>query len=229
VIGLGPAADGGRKVIAFAAYPGLTPLDLVGPLSALRDLKIGSPYRTVVVAERLDPMPTDTALGLVPSATFADVPHPYGVVVPGGGSATERALEDPALIEYVRSAARTAELVGATGNGALVLAAAGLLRGRRAAIHWAWGDRLEQLGGTYAPDRWVEEDQFLTAAGGSAGIDAMLHLVERLKGEWRARLTQLMLEYDRQPPFGRDDRSAVDGDLAAVVRGDPRAATEGSR
>jgi transcriptional regulator GlxA family with amidase domain len=90
--------------------------------------------------------------------------------VPGGGAATVAAMQDQALVGYVRSAAATAELVGATGNGALLLAA-GLLEGRRAAVHWAYAELLESLGVTVVRERWVEDGRFLTAAGGSAGID----------------------------------------------------------
>ena len=210
-----------KKLIAFTLYPGVTPLDLVGPLAVLRDLKIGSPYRTVVVGDRIAPMDTDTPLRMVPAKSFREVPAPFAVVVPGAGAATIDATKDEALLAYVRSAAETAEVVGATGNGALVLAAAGLLAGRRAAIHWAYAELLERLGARHAEERWVEDGKFLTAAGGSAGIDMILALVARLKGRARAKLTQLFVEYDPQPPFGVLDRSGVDHGLAAML-GAPR-------
>ena len=157
-----------RKLIAFPLYAGVTPLDLVGPLTVLRNL-YGTPYRTVVVGERVAEVASDTALRLVPVATFTDVPEPYAVIVPGGGAATLEAMNDQALIGYVRSAAANAELVGATGNGALILAAAGLLKGQRAAVHWAYGELPETYGATWVRDRWVEDGPFITAAGGSAG------------------------------------------------------------
>ena len=203
-----------QKIIAFALYPGVTPLDLVGPLTVLRDLK---PYRTVVVGDRREPLDSDTPLRLIPARAFGEVPAPFAVIVPGGGAATLQAMRDEALLTYLRSAAETAELVGSTGNGALILAAAGLLAGRRAAIHWAYGEPLERLGATPARERWVEDGKFLTSAGGSAGIDMMLHLVARLKNKSRARLAQLFVEYDPQPPFGGIDWSSVDGDLAGML------------
>ncbi len=104
------------------------------------------------------------------------------------------------------------------GLGALVLAAAGLLVGRRAAIHWAYGELLESLGVTYARERWVEDGTFVTAAGGSAGIDMMLYLVARLTSKAGARLAQLATEYDPQPPFGGIDWAHV-GLLPRVMRG----------
>jgi transcriptional regulator GlxA family with amidase domain len=183
-----------KKTVAFTLYPGVTPLDLVGPLTVLRPVGLGWPFHTVVVGERTEPLGSDTPLQMVPAKTFGEVPAPYAVIVPGGGASTIAAMEDESLLAYVRSAAATAEVVGATGNGALVLAAAGLLRGRRAAIHWAYAGRLETLGARSARERWLHEDGFLTAAGGSAGIDAMLHLVSTLKGEAGAKLAQLATE-----------------------------------
>ncbi len=214
-----------KKVIAFTLYPGVTPLDLVGPLTVLRELGIGWPVRTVVVGERIAPLATDTPLQMIPATTFREVPAPFGVIVPGGGAATLQAMQDETLLAYVRSAAETAGLVGSTGNGALILAAAGLLAGRRAAIHWAYSELLESLGATYAQARWVEDGKFLTAAGGSAGIDMMLYLVAKLTSESGAKLAQLATEYDPQPPFGGLDWSSVDSVLAGMPgtpRGIPR-------
>ena len=208
-----------RKYIAFPVYPGVTPLDLAGPLTVLRNLALGTPYRTVVVGRRAEQVPTGARMGVVPAATFADVPEPWGVVVAGAGAATPAATEDEELLGYVRSAARSAELVGSTGTGALVLAAAGLLAGRRAAVHWAWADQLESYGATAVPDPWVEDGRFMTASGGAAGIDMMLALLARLASPSAARLAQLFMEYDPEPPFGPLDRTAGDPHLAAVVRG----------
>ena len=207
-----------KRLIAFTLYPGVTPLDLVGPLTVLRDLP---PYRTVVVGERIEPLGTDTSLRLLPTQTFEDVPNPFAVIVPGGGTATIQAMKDESLLSYVRSAAKTAAFVGSTGNGSLILAAAGLLAGRRAATHWAYGELLESLGAKHDRARWVEDGKFLTSAGGSAGIDMMLYLVSRLKSLSRARLAQLAAEYDPQPPFGGIDWSRVDSDIAAAI-GAPR-------
>jgi transcriptional regulator GlxA family with amidase domain len=206
------------RQIAFTLYPGVSPLDLVGPLTVLRDLKVGSPYRTVVVGADRGSMPTDTSMRMIPAATFADIPEPFAVFVPGGGHATLDAMADESLLAYVRTAAGHATVIGATGNGALILGAAGLLRGRRVATHWAYADLLEAVGATYVPDPWVEDGPYLTAAGGTAGIDAMLHWTARLKSASRARLAQLAMEYDPQPPF-TIDRQRGDPGLAAWLRG----------
>ena len=199
-----------KRVVAFTLYPGVTPLDVVGPLTVLRKVGFGWPFQTVVVAERVEPLSSDTPMQLVPTHSFADVPAPYAVIVPGGGPATLEAMHDESLLAYVRSAAASAGVVGSTGNGALILAAAGLLVGRRAAVHRAYAELLETYGVTHSREQWTADGPFLTAAGGSAGIDAMLHLVAQHRGVATSRLAQLATEYDPDPPFGGLTRSSVD-------------------
>jgi transcriptional regulator GlxA family with amidase domain len=105
-------------------------------------------------------------------------------------------------------------------TGALLLAGAGLLEGRRATTHWAYHRFLDRLGAKYVPERWVEDDRYLTGAGVSAGIDMALRLAARLTNDDLARLVQLGIEYDPHPPHGGIDWSGVDRDmLAARVEG----------
>jgi transcriptional regulator GlxA family with amidase domain len=189
-----------ERVIAFVLYPGLTLLDLVGPLQVLGGLP--APYRTTVVAATRESMPSDTPLAVVADATFADVPQPYALVVPGGEAGTIRALADPGVQGYIRAAAETAAVVGSVCTGALVLGAAGLLQGWRATTHWAFAGWLNRLGATYVRERWVEDGKIITAAGVSAGIDMALQLAARLAGEEHAHRIQTILEYDPSPPLG---------------------------
>ncbi|MGY1784572.1 DJ-1/PfpI family protein [Geodermatophilus sp. SYSU D00698] len=218
---------GQERVLAFPVHPGVTPLDLIGPLTVLKTPGIGGMrYRTVVVGERAEQLATDTPLGLLPAATFAEVPDPWAVIVPGGGASTLTATEDEALLSYVRSAATGAEVVGSTGNGALVLAAADLLRGARAAVHRAYREPLEELGAIAARQRWLVDGRLHTAAGGTAGIELALLLLARLRGRAIARLGQLSAEYDPQPPFGRVGPDPADDDLARTLR-DPGGAPTG--
>jgi transcriptional regulator GlxA family with amidase domain len=195
-----------RKQIAFVLYPGLTPLDLIGPLQTLAPLpRIDPTFEVVVVAERDDVMPTDAVVKLAPSHTFEDAPSPFAIVVPGGGQPTLAACGNQNLIDYVSSAAQTAEIVMSVCTGALILAAAGLLDDRPATTHWAYVDILEGLGAKYLHQRWVEDGDVLTTAGVSAGIDGALYLASRLVGEEAAKLIQRGIEYEPQPPFGPID------------------------
>lgn len=203
------------KLIAFVVYPGVTMLDLVATATMLNGLAMGSRYRTVAVGERTEATDSDPPLKLIPPRSLAEVPHPFGVIVPGGGLNTIRAMGNEALLTYVRAAAETAELVGSVGTGSLLLAAAGLLQGRQATTHWAYAKILESLGAHYVPRRWVEDGKVITSAGTSGGIDMALYLVAKLKNERAARQIQLLAEYDPQPPF-RGDRVGRSGSGRAL-------------
>jgi transcriptional regulator GlxA family with amidase domain len=193
----------GEKQIAFVVYPGLTPLDLIGPLQALGPLpRIDPTFDIVVVAETSDAVSTDSVVGLVPSHTFDQVPTPYAIVVPGGGEPTLAACGNPKLVNYVATAAASADIVMSVCTGALILASAALLDDRRATTHWAYVDILEGLGARPVRRRWIEDGKYMTTAGVSAGIDGGLHLAARLVGEDAARLIQRGLEYEPEPPFG---------------------------
>jgi transcriptional regulator GlxA family with amidase domain len=195
-----------EKTIAFVLYPGLTVFDLVGPLQVISRLAETHPeIRPVVVGERIEPMATDAGVEVLPNKTFAEVPHPYAFVVPGGAQPTLRAMSDPVIRAYIRGAAETADVVASVCSGALILAAVGLLDGRQATTHWAVEKILESYGATYQRKRWVEDGKFIMSAGVSAGIDMGLQLAARLTDEATARQVQLSLDYDPQPPFGRLD------------------------
>lgn len=196
------------KTIAFLLYPGLTAFDLAGPLQVISRLAETHPEIVpVVVGKRIAPMASDADVDLVPNKTFADVPHPYALVVPGGTDATLRAMSDPAIRAYVRGVAETAEIVASVCTGALILASVGLLEGRQATTHWAAEKILERYGATYQRKRWVEDGKFILSAGVSAGIDMGLRLAARLTDETTARQVQRDLDYDPHPPFGRPDYS----------------------
>ncbi len=195
------------NTIAFVTYPGLTLLDLVGPLSAFYGLdwpqvRPEARWQTVSVGERVEVIDTDTPMRLVPEKTFDDVPHPFGIIVPGGGAAALEAMGNDAIVDYVRTAARTAEVVGSVSTGAFILAAAGLLDGRQATTHLAYGELLEKMGANYVRRNWVEDGRFISAAGVSGGIDMALYLLARLKNKPIAKRTQTVIEYDPDPPFG---------------------------
>jgi len=196
----------GEKTIAFALFPGVTLLDLVGPLQVLKSLP--PPWKTVVVGRSTSSIASDSGLPCAAACTFADAPDPAVVIVPGGPGSV-RAMADEVIQAYLRSSAETAEVVASVCTGALVLAAGGMLDGRRATTHWAYARELELLGARYVRARWVEDGRFITAAGVSAGIDLALALAARLTDEATARAIQLSIEYDPEPPFGRIDWTRV--------------------
>jgi transcriptional regulator GlxA family with amidase domain len=208
-----------EKIIAFVIYPGLTSLDFIGPLSALGHL--GAPYKAVVVAETTGSFLVESGLVYFGATkTFDEVPHPFGIVVPGGGMPTIRAMANPAIQKYLRENAETAEFVASVCTGALILAAADLLHGRNATTHWGYYHELERLGATYVKKRWVEDGKFITAAGVSAGIDMGLYLAAKLKDEATAKRIQRGIEYDPEPPFGGIDWTDAEQEIIPPERAD---------
>lgn len=216
-----PAARAGEdpaeKTIVLVLFPELTLLDLVGPLQVLKGLP--PPFRTVVVGARREPMTTDTGLALTPERSFAEVESPFAVLVPGGPGSVA-AMGDEEIQRYLRTVAPRAEVMGSVCTGALVLAAAGLLEGRRATTHWAYAGELEKLGARYVRERYVEDGKFVTGGGVSAGIDLAIALAARLTDRTTAERIQLGIEYDPHPPFGGIDWSRVgEADLARQRQG----------
>jgi transcriptional regulator GlxA family with amidase domain len=218
-----PREKGKAKTIVFVAYPGLTLLDLVGPITAFYGLTMSlastsSQYRTVSVAERVEPIDSDTPMAMIPDKAFEDVPDPFALIVPGGGMHALKAMGDERLLDYLRFASYGAEVVASVSTGAFLLAAAGLLQGRRATTHPAYGGLLQKLGVDYVHGDWIEDGRFITAAGASGGIDMALYLVARLKGEREAKSIQTVIEYDPHPPFGGLEYDGGTGDgLAAML------------
>src|ERR671917_1574955 len=193
------------RTIAFAAYPGVTPLDLIAPMTTFLGLTRGlvgtsRRYRTVCVAERVEPIGSDTPMAVVPDNAFEEVPAPFAIIVPGGGIASLEAMGNERLLNYLRFAQHGAEIVGSVSTGVFILAAAGLLDGRQATTHPTYGELLKKLGVNYVQRGWAEDGRFITAAGVSGGIDMALHLVARLKSEPEAKSIQTAMEYDPDPP-----------------------------
>ena len=198
-----------KRSVAMVTYPGAALLDLV---AAHTVLDRGTSYRTVSVGERTEPLGSDTPMSIVPEKRFEEVPAPFAIVVPGGGMASLEAMGNERLLNYLRFAAHSAELVVSVSTGAFVLAAAGLLEGRRATTHPAYSELLEKLGVEYVRDYSVEDGKFLSMEGVSSGIDTTLGLVAKLRGEAAAKRAEMIIEYDPQPPFGPIDWGEADGD-----------------
>jgi transcriptional regulator GlxA family with amidase domain len=211
------------KTIAFVAYPGLAPLDLIAPMTTFLGLTRGlvgtsRQYRTVVVAERVETIDSDTPMAVVPD---------NALIVPGGGTASLEAMGNERLINYLRFAAHSAEIVGSVSTGAFLLAAAGLLEGRQATTHPIYGELLQKLGVNYVQEDWAEDGRFITAAGVSGGIDMALHLVAKLKNEQEAKSIQTVIEYDPHPPFGGFEQNGDAGeDRLATTLAEHRADLE---
>jgi transcriptional regulator GlxA family with amidase domain len=183
--------------IAIVLYDRFTALDAVGPYEVLWRIP-GARVRWIGAEARA--YATDRGLKLVADETLADVPAPDVLVVPGGTGARD-ALADERLVDWIRTADATSTWTTSVCTGALLLGAAGLLRGRRATTHWAYLEALAGYGAEPASERVVRQGKVITSAGVSAGIDMALTLAAHIAGEDVARAIQLRIEYDPEPPF----------------------------
>ena len=201
--------------IAIVLYDQFTALDAIGPYEVLSRL---DGAEVVFTAERPGPVRTDTGMVAVTAgAALGDVPHPDIVLVPGGPG-SEAQLRDGPLREWLRAADAASTWTTSVCTGSLILAAAGLLAGRRATSHWLALGRLDALGAQATAERVVIDGKYVTAAGVSAGIDMALDLSARIAGAPAAQAIQLMIEYDPQPPFSAGSPGTAPPDLVARLR-----------
>jgi len=184
--------------IAFLVYQGLTALDVIGPYETLCRIP-GADVRFVAKQPEVS---VDTgAFKLKTEHRLSDVPRPDIFVVPGGLAGTIAASKDEEILHWVREAHEHSTFSTSVCTGSVILGAAGLLKGLRATTHWAAKGMIEQHGATYVGDRVVRQGRIVTAAGVSSGIDMAIYLVGELLGPEDAKVIQLAIEYDPQPPF----------------------------
>ena len=193
--------------LAFLLFPGVTQLDLTGPvqfLSRLPDAKVD------LVWDSLDPVPTDAGFSIVPTATFDQVRHADVLCVPGGMGVAS-VIDHARALDWVRQVGSETNWVTSVCTGALILGGAGLLRGYQATTHWAWHDLLSLFGAVPVQQRVVFDRNRVTGGGVTAGIDFALALIARIAGDDYARAVQLGLEYDPAPPFdcGSPDKAGA--------------------
>lgn len=179
-------------------FEGFTALDAIGPYEVLRSV----PGWEVefVAAERGEVRTDSGAVGLSADRAFAEVGEPEILLVPGGVG-TRKVMKDKGLLDFLRRVDATSKWTTSVCTGSLLLAAAGVLEGKRATGHWAWLEPLREHGADPVGGRYVEDGKTITAAGVSAGIDMALYLVGREAGPEVAQAIQLGIEYDPDPPF----------------------------
>ena len=207
---------------AILLYDGFTALDAIGPYEVLSRLP-GA--RATFVASEPGPVRTDNEmLSLVAERSLREMPAPEIVLVPGGpGEVSERA-GGPAL-DWLRKAHETSAWTTSVCTGSLILAAAGLLDGKRATTHWLAMDKLAELGAQAVPERVVFDGKIVTAAGVSAGIDMALTLAAQIAGEQVAQAIQLGIEYDPQPPFDAGSPHKAPVEIVELLRARSRFVT----
>jgi transcriptional regulator GlxA family with amidase domain len=187
-----------EPVIVFALFSGITQLDFTGPHEVFSALPGATVIMASVAGGTIEATGGMTFAGL---RRLADIPECDVVCVPGGRGTTDNAIGDEAFLNELRRLAATARFVTSVCTGALLLGAAGLLRGKRAATHWAWRELLVPFGAIPDAARVVRDGNVITGGGVTAGIDFALSVVAELSGPEIAQAIQLQIEYAPEPPF----------------------------
>ena len=195
--------------VGMLLYPGLTLLDLIGPATVL------SWFSNIhLVWKTKDLVYSDTGFGIQPTATFETCPRELDILFVPGGFGQPQHMNDDEVLAFLAARAPQSKYLTSVCSGSLLLGAAGLLKGYKATSHWATRDALSTFGAEPVEARVVVDRNRITGGGVTAGIDFGLVLLAKLRGEEAAKLTQLAMEYDPEPPF--DSGSPKTADPAIV-------------
>jgi transcriptional regulator GlxA family with amidase domain len=194
------------NTIGIVVFEEAEELDFVGPWEVLTmAAQTSGEDRVVLIAERPGPVRCAKGLRVLPDCTFGDAP-PLDVVLVPGGMGTRTEMSNPVLLDWLRRVGPGCKWVTSVCTGALVLHAAGFLKGKRATTHWSMLQYLRDQGEVTVLEntRYVRDGNVVTAAGVSAGIDMALWLTGQLRDPEFARSVQHFIEYDPAPPYAAE-------------------------
>lgn len=206
--------------IGLLVFPDMTLLDVTGPLQVFAGIPFFAPDPGVqvhLIWKDREPVPTDAIMTITPTATFADSP-PLDVICVPGGPGVDALLDDADVVDFVRRQGADAAWITSVCTGALLLGAAGLLTGYRAATHWAAMGFLDAFGAIPTDARVVVDRTRVTGGGVTAGIDFALALVAELVDRRTAEGIQLRIEYNPEPPFAAGSPTTAPPELVADYR-----------
>jgi cyclohexyl-isocyanide hydratase len=184
--------------IGFLVYSDVVQLDVMGAYQVLSF----PPNATLhLVGKTLTPISSSEGLIITPTTTLNNCPTLDVICVPGGGMGQVEVMKDESILSFLQQKSITAKYITSVCTGSLILAAANLLQGYKATCHWAFREQLALLGVEVISERVVIDRDRITGAGVTSGIDFGLTLLNLLWGEDLAKMAQLMMEYNPQPPF----------------------------
>lgn len=204
------------RQIAMLVYPGMFPLDFIGPQQIFTGLMQTQIH---IVAAEMKPISAGAGLAVLPNTRFEDCPQELDLLfVPGGLEGTARVMRDEATLDFLRRRAKTARYVNSVCTGSLILGAAGLLKDKRACTYWAVRELLPLLGAKPVVARYVEDGKFISSAGVTAGLDSALLIAGKLASDNYAKALQLYLEYDPAPPFHSGSPETAEPSVTKAMR-----------
>ena len=200
--------------IGLLVFPKVTQLDLTGPVQVFSSMPGAELH---LIWKRIEPVQSDSVLVLTPTMTFADCPQLDVICVPGGVGSDDL-LNDEEVLAFLRKQAEGAKFVTSVCTGSLVLGAAGLLRGYRAATHWTAMDNLSAFGAIPTNTRVCIDRNRVTGGGVTAGIDFALTMAAELADPRTAQAIQLQIEYAPAPPFDAGTPETAPPDVLSAAQ-----------
>ncbi|WMT78627.1 DJ-1/PfpI family protein [Bradyrhizobium sp. Ash2021] len=200
--------------IGLVLFPKVTQLDFTGPLQVFSSIPGAKVH---LIWKRIEPVASDSVMMLTPTVSFADCPQLDVICVPGG-LGTDDMINDEEMLAFLRQQAEGAQYVTSVCTGSLVLGAAGLLRGYRAATHWTAMDFLSAFGAIPTKTRVCIDRNRITGGGVTAGIDFALTLVSQLVDRKTAEAIQLRIEYNPAPPFNAGSPDTAPAEVLAFMK-----------
>jgi cyclohexyl-isocyanide hydratase len=200
--------------IGMLLYPDITQLDLTGPaqfLSRAPGVKMHYVWKTI------EPIASDAGISLMPTDTFESCPQLDMICVPGGAGQT-RLMTDQPTLDFLKRQGDNAKYVTSVCTGSLLLGAAGLLQGYKSACHWMWREYLPAFGAIPVNARVVKDRNRISGGGVTAGIDFALTVIAEIWGAETAKMIQLYLEYNPQPPFNAGSPESAGPELTAKAK-----------
>ena len=200
--------------IGIVLFPRVTQLDFTGPLQVFSSVPGAKVH---LIWKRIEPVTSDSVLAITPTVTFADCPQLDVICVPGGGG-TDDMVNDGEMLDFLRKQAAGAKYITSVCTGSLVLGAAGLLQGYRAATHWTAMEFLSIFGAIPTKTRVCVDRNRVTGGGVTAGIDFALTLVSLMVDRQTAEAIQLRLEYNPAPPFNAGSPDTAPPEILAFMK-----------
>jgi transcriptional regulator GlxA family with amidase domain len=195
----------GKKIVGIVLFDDIEILDFCGPFEVFSVTRLNeekrreepSPFEVLLVAEKSGPIVTTGNMKVIPDYTFDICPKLDILCVPGGWG-TRYEVENPTMLNWLRTRASEVELLSSVCTGSMLLGFAGLLNGHHATTHWRSLDWMRESFPSVSVEydkNVVEDGALYTSAGISAGIDMALKVVARYWGETVARSTARHMEY----------------------------------
>ncbi|NQX93667.1 MAG: DJ-1/PfpI family protein [Erythrobacter sp.] len=200
--------------VVIPIFDNVTQLDFTGPaqmFAKVPDIDL------CIASKNATPVKTDSGFSVAAPYTFADCPAADLICVPGGGGVMD-AIQDPYFLSFVERQARQARYITSVCTGMFALGALGLLKGRKVTSHWGYTDVIADCGGVFTEGRVVIDGNLITAGGVTSGVDFSLTVIAQVFGEETARLIQLSMEYNPQPPFEGGHPSVAKPDTLASAK-----------